>query len=684
MLIVTPSRLESAAERAFFAELASWDTGSAVRGAVMASLPIVEPPLQRRQSDAVLFVPEGLAVVRVVEVERQTGVVTAGPEGPWTIGDGDGPGSVLQLGGGGSTPLDGLMRAGMHAAVTLRRAGLEPGRIARLTVLTGAVTGLVPADGDLGEGDQVAVLDPRSLLLGVARASRHAGTDNPRLWTTADVRAAIEALGVAGRSPSVEELNGEGFPYSPYVLRRPDLLTPAALNASPSRVAAGPATGNGIGRVAPAGPLVDPAAAARVAAAAVAAQQAGEQAAPARTEPAARAPEPTAPPEPVDSEPVDSERVDSERAAAESAVAPDPAAPELAVDPERAAAESAGSREPLPATARADATQEAVVPVELRSSTARDTVSLLGDHAPEESSAQPDRGDTGGLDGLFGDSATSPRGSGPATAVQPAYEPAPSTGSRSTTAYPFGPGSIGSPPSGSPPVAALRELPPGLRPRRSAPGSGATAAAGAPRSGRTALVVAALVLVLLAGVLGVVVLTSGGDERTADPVGATTEAPAVGGAEGVQLGDTELIDGVTYTLQVTRRDTSCADHAYGSVASFFAENDCTALVRSLWSAEADGRSAVVSVAEVTMPEASLAQALRALADTDGSGNVSDLLREGVGYPGAPARLQGAQYASSQRGSGVTIVESAWAGEAGSSAALDVLTSSALSLPSTGE
>ncbi|MGY1845409.1 hypothetical protein [Modestobacter sp. SYSU DS0875] len=657
MLIVTPSRLESAAERAFFAELASWDTGSAVRGAVMASLPIVEPPLQRRQSDAVLFVPEGLAVVRVVEVERQTGVVTAGPEGPWTIGDGEGPGSVLQLGGGGSTPLDGLMRAGMHVAVTLRRAGLEPGRIARLTVLTGAVTGLVPADGDLGEGDQVAVLDARSLLLGVARASRHAGTDNPRLWTTADVRAAIEALGVAGRSPSVEELNGEGFPYSPYVLRRPDLLTPAALNASPSRVAAAPATGNGIGRVTPAGPLVDPAAAARVAAAAVAAQQAGESAAqqagesaaPARTEPAAQA-----------------------------------AAPEPAVAAEPAVAEPAGSpaADQAPGTAQADATQEAVVPVELRSSSAGDTVSLLADPAPEGKTAQPDRDDTGGLDGLFGGAAPSPGGSGPATAAQPAYEP--STGSRSTTAYPFGPGSVGSPPSGSPRVAGPRELPPGLRPRRSAPGSGATAAAGAPRSRRAVLAVAALALVLLAGVLGVVVLTSRGDERTADPVGATTEAPAPGGVDGAQPGHTELIDGVTYTLQVSRRDTSCADHAYGSVASFFAENECTGLVRSLWSAEADGRSAVVSVAEVTMPEASLAQALRALADTDGSGNVSDLLREGIGYPGAPPRLQGAQYASSQRGIGVTIVESAWAGEAGPSAALDVLTSSALALPGTGE
>ena len=106
----------------------------------------------------------------------------------------------------------------------------------------------MPGDGDLGEGDQVALLEPRSLLLGIARASRYTGVDNPRLWTTADVRAALEALGLQGRGPSVEELNGEGFPYSPYVLRRPELLTPAAMAASPvrpvaarARAAAGPA-----------------------------------------------------------------------------------------------------------------------------------------------------------------------------------------------------------------------------------------------------------------------------------------------------------------------------------------------------------------------------------------------------------------------------------------------------------
>ncbi|MGX5653765.1 hypothetical protein ACWKWC_03230, partial [Geodermatophilus nigrescens] len=231
MLPLTPVPPQTAGERALFAELTRWDRGGAVRGAVVASLPVVDGPMERRISDAVLFVPEGVAVVRVAEV-RQGGVVTATPEGSWTIGPGAGPGEVLQIAGGGSTPLDGLMRAGMDAAVRLRRAGLEPGRIARLTVLVGDLTGLVPADGDLGDGDQVALLESRSLLLGVSRAARYAGVDNPRLWTTADVRAALSALGYEGRGPTVEELNGEGFPYSPYVLRRRELLAPAAMAAS--------------------------------------------------------------------------------------------------------------------------------------------------------------------------------------------------------------------------------------------------------------------------------------------------------------------------------------------------------------------------------------------------------------------------------------------------------------------
>jgi hypothetical protein len=598
VLILTPTPLQTAAERAFFAELAGWDTGSGVRGAVMASLPVVEGPMQRRQADAVLFVPEGVAVVRVVQVERQSGVVTANPDGAWTIGPGDGPGDVLQLAGGGSTPLEGLMRAGMHAAVTLRKAGLEPGKIARLTVLVGAVSGLEPADGDLGEGDQVALVDAHSLLLGIARAARYAGSDNPRLWTTADVRAAVEALGVAGRSPSVEELNGEGFPYSPYVLRRPDLLTPAALNAAPTRTAvvplAGAATGTAMPRIAPGGPLVDPAAAARVAAAAVQAQEDAERAVP--------------------------------------GPAPGPAA---------------GTVSP------AAVPYQSTVPVELRPVRSGDTLALTaepaGTAAPGVLEPRSAADDTGGLGGLFGDGGT-------------------------VTASP----------------ARHRELPPELRPRPLAeaapPPRGSTATGEGPGGSgrRTALLIAALALVVVLAVAGIWAASrSTNDPGTGGTAGTTSGSVAPPSSGGPAVGDTEVVNGTTFTLQAVQQDRTCRGHAYNAVADFFSRSDCTGLSRSLWSADAGGSPAVVSLSRVTMADVGGAQALRSLADTDGSGNVSDLLREGIRFPGGPAKLSGAQYASAQQDTTVTIVETSWTATAGASSALDALASSALSLPDAG-
>ncbi|MEU2349487.1 hypothetical protein [Modestobacter sp. NPDC049651] len=593
MLTLTPTPLETAAERAFFAELAGWDTGGAVRGAVMASLPLVEDgPMQRRVADAVLFVPEGVAVVRVVEVVRQSGVVTASPDGAWTIGPGEGPGEVLQLSGGGSTPLEGLMRAGMDAAMKLRGAGLAPGRIARLTVLTGAVTGLLPGDGDLGEGDQVALLDPRSLLLGVARASRYAGTDNPRLWTTADVRAAIEALGVAGRSPSVEELNVEGFPYSPYVLRRPDLLTPASLAASKPAVAAAPTSTAAPQRTAPAGPLVDPAAAARVAAAAVQAQEAAEAEAQAQQDRAVVA----APPAPT----------------------PPPAAP----------------------TPPADVT----VPAELRSRP-QDTLAL-----PTEAAGPPRAEDTGGLGGLFG--APGEEGHQPAAPVVMPYQLRPVRG----------------PQTAPHPVAA-----PGAAP------------AGGGRRRRTGLVLGLVaLLVVVVALVGVVVLRGDGSDDGGRPAASTTSPAA---PSGPRPGDTQVVGGTTFTLRVTDTVDTCRGHAYGAVAGFFDSADCTGLGRALWAADAGGQPAVVSIARVTMPDESIATALLSLVNSDGTGNVSDLLREGRSYPGGPSELPGnpREFASRQDGATVTIVETAWAGsESGTGAALDALASDALTLTLPGE
>jgi hypothetical protein len=588
--------LQTAGERALFAELSRWDTGGAVRGAVVASIPVVDGPMERRLADAVLFVPEGLAVVRVAEVVRQSGVVTATPEGSWTIGPEAGrPGDVLSLSGGGSTPLDGLMRAGMDAAVRLRRAGLEPGRIARLTVLVGDLTGLVPADGDLGEGDQVALLEPRSLLLGIARTARYTGVDNPRLWTTADVRAALDALGLAGRGPTVQELNGEGFPYSPYVLRTPELLAPAAMTAGPRKAAAAaaaasappvavPAQPAAPAQPAPPGrPLVDPAAAAAVAAAAIRADE----------EAAARA------------------AAGRDAAVASDLVAPAPAAP----DP-RAEAHRAGPKDTL------------IGP----------TVGVT----PEE---------TGGIGGLF-------------AAAEP-EEPARAEERATPAAAPAAPAPRPPVPGGVPLVG------PRKRPRSAR---------------RTALLVStALLLVVVLGI-GATLLLGGDDDDQASAGAGTSEAGDTAAPAdeptGPEVGDREVVDGLTFVAQEVRVDDSCADNSYGAVADFFSDDDCTGLARALYSTEVKGRPVVVSVSVVDMGEASPARALRALADRNGSGNVSDLLREGVRYDGGPDRLSDAEYASAVSGSTVTIVETAWAkgGKKGSAHDLDVVASTALVLP----
>jgi hypothetical protein len=553
--------LQTAGERALFHELTRWDTGASVRAAVVASIPLVDGPMERRLSDAVLFVPEGIAVVRIVDVVRQSGVVTAKPEGPWTIGPEDSPGAVLQLAGGGSSPLDGLMRAGMDTAQKLRRAGLEPGRIARLTVLSGDVNGLVPGDGDLGEGDQVALLEPRSLLLGIARASRYTGVDNPRLWTTADVRAALEALGLQGRGPSVEELNGEGFPYSPYVLRRPELLTPAAMAASPA--AAGP--------VAPA-PTAAPA----------------PEAPPAREQPSA--------------------------AAIAQAVAAS------------AAAAHAASPPTIPPTASPPA------PVQSQ----RDTVSIDGPPAPVD--------DGGGIGGLFANA--DPEPAQPSMTVVPPRTAAPRTSVFAAT----------------PPAAPAPAEPTG-RPFSYWTEQSLAGGAEDEESGRSSGRRAALMV--LAGVLAVAVLAVGGWfflRGGPDGSGSGTAAgstSAASGAGGPAVGAVQTVDGVAFTVKAVDSEATCVGHAYGDTADFFADHDCTGLSRALYSTTVGGEPVVVAVSRVRLADAATARNLRSLTDRNGSGNVSDLLREGVRYTGSPSELSGAEYASAVSGTTVTIVESAW-------------------------
>jgi hypothetical protein len=196
-------------------------------------------------------------------------------------------------------------------------------------------------------------------------------------------------------------------------------------------------------------------------------------------------------------------------------------------------------------------------------------------------------------------------------------------------------------------------------------------------------------LMALAAVLVVAVLGVGGwlflrDSEDGDGGGDAAPSASETAAPGPEVGDVHEVGGTEYTVEAVQVEDSCAGHAYGDTAAFFAGVDCTALSRALYSARIDGEPVVVSVARVLMPDTAAARDLQALTDRNGSGNVNDLLREGVRYTGSPAELSGAEYASAVSGSAVTIVESGWVDEEadGGSAEIDRIADAGLALPVT--
>jgi hypothetical protein len=104
----------------------------------------------------------------------------------------------------------------------------------------------------------------------------------------------------------------------------------------------------------------------------------------------------------------------------------------------------------------------------------------------------------------------------------------------------------------------------------------------------------------------------------------------------------------------------CAAHSYGEVQAFFIKTPCSSVHRRLATTNPHGRTVVVATSVVTFDTAAQAATYRSLVTSDGTGNVSDLLREGVGYPGAPAELPAAAFASRQSGNRVLVTEAGYA------------------------
>jgi hypothetical protein len=107
----------------------------------------------------------------------------------------------------------------------------------------------------------------------------------------------------------------------------------------------------------------------------------------------------------------------------------------------------------------------------------------------------------------------------------------------------------------------------------------------------------------------------------------------------------------------TVRDSDCAAHSYGKTQAFFTENPCRQLRRTVYVTHVDGVRVFSGVRVVTMPSAAEAADLEHLTDTDKTGNVTDLLEDGIRVTGAPKTVKGGAYASARDGKAVTIVES---------------------------
>jgi len=175
---------------------------------------------------------------------------------------------------------------------------------------------------------------------------------------------------------------------------------------------------------------------------------------------------------------------------------------------------------------------------------------------------------------------------------------------------------------------------------------------GPPRTGPhgwplVAIIAGCVVLLGLIGWLAIGSLPSG--EEASSTSTSATAAPTPTSSV-IVAGDYQFIQ------HSARSDTDCAGNAYGQVAEFFRTNPCSGLRRLLLTSSAAGKPVVVSVSTVTMPDDAKAAALKKLADTNGTGNVADLLRAGVRVPSVPANLSDASYASSHGGNVVVIVE----------------------------
>ncbi len=178
---------------------------------------------------------------------------------------------------------------------------------------------------------------------------------------------------------------------------------------------------------------------------------------------------------------------------------------------------------------------------------------------------------------------------------------------------------------------------------------------------------AVLLGALLAAGIGVAIASSG--KHSPAPGGTPSTSPPVN------------VRGTAFTPEGSARDASCANRAYGDVQVWLTAHQCR-LARALYSTSVAGQPASVALAVLTFADPAGASAFVAVADTPGSGSITDLVAEGRGYSGGPASFDNAVYSVTAHGSSVRLVEVVWVDRATNpnDAALRTVAGEAAALP----
>ena len=127
----------------------------------------------------------------------------------------------------------------------------------------------------------------------------------------------------------------------------------------------------------------------------------------------------------------------------------------------------------------------------------------------------------------------------------------------------------------------------------------------------------------------------------------------------------------------------CAAKSYDETKKFFQDNPCRSLTRALYSTESGGVKALVSVVLVGMSDSDKASALKALTEKDGTGNVTDLVKDGTYKASGAPKVSGsdAAYASRVDGTNVTIVLADFYGKHTDKALIEKIADDAIRLSS---